>query len=94
MDWFGGIFEGTSHEFVAWIGTYSSSSWNSKPESEDINRAFALSLATEGNMKHLINDSRLKEDENLARALHESLNVESPTRNQNVNRNGNVYQHI
>nr|GEU49246.1 hypothetical protein [Tanacetum cinerariifolium] len=66
MDWLGGIFEGTSHEFsgrqynrrygenITPFGTYSSSSWNSKPESGDINRAIALSLATEGNMKHLI----------------------------------------
>lgn len=106
MDWLGGIFKGNSHELsgrqynrrfeekITPFGTYSSSSWNSQPESEDIDRAIAVSLAAEGNTKHLINDSQLKEDENLARALHESLNVESPIRNQNVNWNRNVYQHI
>lgn len=103
MDWLGGIFEGTSHELsgrqynrryeenITPFGSYSSLSW---PEIEDFDRVIAVSLADEGKRKPSINNSRLKEDENLARALHKSLNVESPTRNQNVNWNGNMHQHI
>ncbi|KVH98371.1 Protein of unknown function DUF3633 [Cynara cardunculus var. scolymus] len=37
-------------------------------------------------------DSQLKEDEYLARALQESLKVGPPPRNRNVNQNGNVRQ--
>ncbi|KAM0042264.1 putative transcription factor interactor and regulator LIM family [Helianthus debilis subsp. tardiflorus] len=47
---------------------------------DDIDRAIAISLAEEdGRGKHVISDDyQLKEDEQLARALQESLKVESP----------------
>ncbi|KAI3684800.1 hypothetical protein L6452_34026 [Arctium lappa] len=104
MDWLSRIFESTTHEAserqyngrygenAASIITYSSSSWASRPEIEDIDRTIAISLAEEGKQKHMINDSQLKEDEYLARALQESLKVEPPPRNRNVNQNGNVRQ--
>lgn len=72
-------------------------------EVEDIDHAIALSLAEEEqNRKGVIaeNESQLKEDEQLAKALQESLNVESPpqygNRNgiTNMNGNGNLYHPI
>lgn len=51
---------------------------------------FAMTLLDIFLSTHWIDDeSQLKEDEQLARALQESLNVESPPRHGNRNRNGN-----
>ncbi|XP_014505132.1 protein DA1 [Vigna radiata var. radiata] len=60
--------------------------WNQN-ENEDIDRAIALSLVEESERTHNVNDNRsqLEEDEQLARALEESLNVESPPRYGNEN---------
>ncbi|KAL6215926.1 hypothetical protein ACLB2K_015352 [Fragaria x ananassa] len=68
-------------------------------ENEDIDRAIALSLLEENQKgKNVIDfDSQLQEDEQLARALQESLNAESPPRYGNGNThppqygNGNTY---
>ncbi|XP_024973458.1 protein DA1-related 1-like [Cynara cardunculus var. scolymus] len=105
MDWLSRIFESTTREAserryngrygenTSSIRTYPPTSWASQPEIEDIDRAIAVSLAEEGKGKHMINDdSQLKEDEYLARALQESLKVGPPPRNRNVNQNGNVRQ--
>ncbi|CAH1454386.1 unnamed protein product [Lactuca virosa] len=110
MGWLSRIFKGSNHEVSEgeynWryeenttsAGNYPSTSWQD-PESEieDIDRAIAISLAEEeGRGKHdvISDDSQLKEDEQLARALQESLKVESPPRNRHVNGNGNIYQPI
>ncbi|XP_050215833.1 protein DA1 [Mercurialis annua] len=75
-------------------------------ENEEIDRAIALSLLEENqNGKRVIkNENQLEEDELLARAIQESLNVESPpqygyghnygygNRSGNGNGNGNAYQ--
>ncbi|XP_043809338.1 protein DA1 isoform X2 [Manihot esculenta] len=52
----------------------------SEKENEDINRAIALSLLEENHYGKIVidNETQLEEDEQLARAIQESLNVESP----------------
>ncbi|KAM7521079.1 hypothetical protein LguiB_020041 [Lonicera macranthoides] len=101
MGWLSKIFKGSSHKVAEGQydmnygsntdGNIASSSWDTWSESEDIDRAIALSLSEEdGKGKNVIDDeSQLKEDEQLARALQESLNVESPPRHGNRNGNGN-----
>ncbi|KAM1223697.1 hypothetical protein ACFX2G_043647 [Malus domestica] len=66
----------------------------SENENEEIDRAIALSLLEENQKgKNVIgSDSQLQEDEQLARAIQESLNVESPPRHGNGNGNGTTYQ--
>ncbi|KAI4336915.1 hypothetical protein L6164_015388 [Bauhinia variegata] len=64
----------------------------SENENEDIDRAIALSLVEENQKGKNVNDHKLQseEDEHLARALQESLNVESPPRYGS----GNMYQPV
>lgn len=94
------------------VGNYPSTSSDTWSENEDIDRAIALSLSEEDRRGRNVidNESQLKEDEQLAKALQESLNVESPPRygngngygNRNINVNvngtgngsGNIYQPI
>ncbi|XP_016163178.1 protein DA1 isoform X1 [Arachis ipaensis] len=56
-------------------------------ENEDIDRAIALSLAEQNHRGNHVNDyrSQLEEDEQLARAIEESLNLESPPKYGNEN---------
>ncbi|XP_059635486.1 protein DA1-like isoform X2 [Cornus florida] len=104
MGWLSKIFKGSSHKISEgrydWrygsdtVGNEPSSSGDAWSEIEDIDHAIALSLSDEYQKgKHVIdNDSQLKEDEQLARAIQESLSVESPSRS--ANGNGNFYQPI
>ncbi|KAF2324497.1 hypothetical protein GH714_014838 [Hevea brasiliensis] len=66
----------------------------SEQENEDIDRAIALSLVEEHQNRKFVTDSetQLKEDEQLARAIQDSLNVESPPQYGYGNGNGNAYQ--
>ncbi|XP_057986824.1 protein DA1-like isoform X5 [Hevea brasiliensis] len=65
----------------------------SEQENEDIDRAIALSLLEENFGTNVINnETQLEEDEQLARALQESLNVESPPWYGYGIGNGNAYQ--
>lgn len=107
MGWLSRIFKGSNHEVSEgeynWryedntvsTGNYPSTSWDPQSEIEDIDRAIAISLAEEdGRAKPVIrDDSQLEEDEQLARALQESLKTESPPRNRNRNKNVNVNGH-
>ncbi|KAM0044051.1 putative transcription factor interactor and regulator LIM family [Helianthus debilis subsp. tardiflorus] len=95
----GGEYNWRYEEHTTSNGNYPSTSWDPHFEMEEIDRALAMSLAeeeeeeAEGRETHVISDdSQLKEDEQLARALQESLKIESPSRyrNKNRNRNGNV----
>ncbi|XP_073103701.1 protein DA1-related 1 [Elaeis guineensis] len=99
MGWLNKIFKGSSHKVSE--GQYNGkpgddSFWNepsssldalSEYENEDIDRAIALSLSEEEQKraKAIENESHLEEDEQLARALQESLNVESPPRENGHN---------
>lgn len=105
MGWLNKIFRGSSHKISE--GQYDwrceghteeddpSTAEDSWSEIEEIDRAIAISLSEEEQKGKIVIDSesQLKEDEQLARALQESLNVESPP--QHVSRNdhggGNVY---
>ncbi|KAG0513156.1 hypothetical protein BDA96_10G077500 [Sorghum bicolor] len=62
---------------------------------EDIDRAIALSLSEEEQRKAktIDKDMHLEEDEQLARAIQESLNVESPPR-RNGSANGGTTYHL
>ncbi|GAA0143240.1 actin or actin-binding cytoskeletal protein [Lithospermum erythrorhizon] len=109
MGWLSKIFKGSNHKVTEGQhdltheadvdANQPSSSWESPSDVDDIDRAIALSLAEEDQTgKHVIdNDSQLKEDEQLARALQESLAIESPPINANINDNvnghGNIYGH-
>ncbi|GLT73837.1 hypothetical protein SLA2020_456700 [Shorea laevis] len=64
-------------------------------ENEDIDRALALSLLEEnqGRRSETDNESRLEEDEQLARAIQESLNFESPSVPPQYG-SGNIYQPV
>nr|GEW61477.1 protein DA1 isoform X1 [Tanacetum cinerariifolium] len=108
MGWLSRIFKGSNHEVSEgeynWryedntvsTGNHPSTSWQDpQSEIEDIDRAIAISLAEEdGKAKPVIrDDSQLEEDEQLARALQESLKTESPPRNRNRNKNVNVNGH-
>ncbi|XP_048130693.1 protein DA1 isoform X2 [Rhodamnia argentea] len=91
MGWFSKIFKGSSHKISEGhydenYGTdpsYDASSTSgdnlSDYEAEDIDRAIALSLLEQNqNRANFIdNESQLKEDEQLAKAIQESLNFES-----------------
>ncbi|CAL9135242.1 unnamed protein product [Musa textilis] len=101
MDWLSRYFKGSSHrvsegQYHGNYGDYGvwnerSSSWDalSEYENEDVDRAIALSLSEEEQKKAKAteNASTLEEDEQLARALQESLNAASPPRE-----NGHAYQ--
>ncbi|MQM15850.1 hypothetical protein Taro_048804 [Colocasia esculenta] len=101
MGWLNKIFRGSSHkvsegqyhgktgEDRVWDGPSSSLEYISDHENEDIDHAIALSLSEEEQKKAKAIDtgSHLEEDEQLARALQESLNTESPPRE-----NGHIYQ--
>ncbi|KAK9947135.1 hypothetical protein M0R45_012570 [Rubus argutus] len=99
MGWLSKIFKGSSHKISEEHchenygedtdgPTCSGDTWPEN-ENEDIDRAIALSLLEENQKgKNVIDfDSQLEEDEQLARAIQESLNVESPPRYGN----GNAY---
>ncbi|XP_072979805.1 protein DA1-like [Typha angustifolia] len=101
MGWLSKIFKVSSHKISE--GRYNGTSGNdefrdepssslntfSNYEDEDIDRAIALSLLEEEQKKAkaIENESHLEEDEQLARALQESLNVESPP-----HESGNTYE--
>ncbi|KAK6131169.1 hypothetical protein DH2020_035089 [Rehmannia glutinosa] len=90
MGWLSKIFKGSNHKVSEgrcdWsyeadtVENHPSTSWDSWSEIEDIDRAIALSLSEEDQRGNSVIDSepQLEEDELLARALQESLNVESP----------------
>ncbi|KAJ1419737.1 Zinc finger, LIM-type [Sesbania bispinosa] len=102
MGWLSRIFKGTDHkvseghyykeEADYYLPSTSGDVWT-KNENEDIDRAIALSLVEENQKVNNVNDyrSQLEEDELLARAIEESLNLESPPRYGNDN---NMYQPI
>lgn len=102
MGWLSKIFKGSDHKISEgrynanyredtdyYLPSTSGDVW-SENENENIDRAIALSLVEENQRRKNINDrkSQLEEDEQLARAIQESLNVESPPRYGN----GNMYQ--
>ncbi|KAB2628061.1 protein DA1-like [Pyrus ussuriensis x Pyrus communis] len=104
MGWLSKIFKGSSHKISeehchdnndedpnSYGPSCSGEVW-SENENEEIDRAIALSLLEENQKgKNVIgSDSQLQEDEQLARAIQESLNVESPPRHGNGN--GTTYQ--
>ncbi|KAM0967870.1 hypothetical protein ACFX2A_016598 [Malus domestica] len=106
MGWLSKIFKGSSHKISeehchdnsgedpdSHEPSCSGEVW-SENENEDIDRAIALSLLEENQKgKNVVgSDSQLQEDEQLARVIQESLNVESPPRHGNGN--GNTYQPI
>ncbi|KAL2459155.1 Protein DA1 [Forsythia ovata] len=110
MGWLSKIFKGSNHKLsegqygTDTVDNYPSTSLDSCSEIEDIDRAIALSLLEEDQKGETVIDSeyQLEEDELLARALQESLNVESPPQNGNRNStsgrhgngNENLYQPI
>ncbi|CAL9166322.1 unnamed protein product [Musa hybrid cultivar] len=101
MGWLSRYFKGSSHrvsegQYHGNYGDYGvwnerSSSWDalSEYENEDVDRAIAISLSEEEQKKAKAteNASTLEEDEQLARALQESLNAASPPRE-----NGHAFQ--
>ncbi|KAL3514589.1 hypothetical protein ACH5RR_027306 [Cinchona calisaya] len=105
MGWLSKIFKGSSRKVsegeydsrygADFLGNYPSSSWDTRSESEDIDRAIALSLAEEDQKgKHVLgSEAQLKEDEELARVLQESLTCESPPQhgNRGISRNENGF---
>lgn len=112
MGWLSKIFKGSSHNVSEGrydgryesdiLGNYPSSSMGAMSEMEDVDRAIAISLSeADQNVGNVIDfESQMKEDEQLARALQESLNYESPPQienrggNGNGNGSGNFYQPI
>lgn len=110
MGWLNKIFKGSSHKISEgnYHGRYQGDTVQNEPscsgdvwaetENEDIDRAIALSLSEEEQKgkKVIDNEFQLEEDEQLARAIQESLNIESPPQhgNGNGNGNGNIYQPI
>ncbi|KAJ1393205.1 Zinc finger, LIM-type [Sesbania bispinosa] len=101
MGWLSRIFKGTDHKVSE--GHYykeeadyylpSTSGMFGPRTRMKIDRAIALSLVEENQKVNNVNDyrSQLEEDELLARAIEESLNLESPPRYGNDN---NMYQPI
>lgn len=101
MGWLNKFFKGSSHKISegqyhgkaleerVWNEPASSLDEHSDNGNEDIDRAIALSLLDEEEKKAkaIEIESRLEEDEQLARALQESLNADSPPRE-----NGQTYQ--
>ncbi|CAA0831601.1 Protein DA1 [Striga hermonthica] len=105
MGWLSKIFKGSNHSvqeerYEAEADTVenlpSTSLDDSWPEIEDIDHAIALSLSEEEQKRNSVNDSEqhIEEDEQLARALQESLSVESPPESlsQNDSFTGNGYE--
>ncbi|KAL3639238.1 hypothetical protein CASFOL_017145 [Castilleja foliolosa] len=106
MGWLSKIFKGSDHKVSEGlydlkyeadaVENHPSTSWDSRSEIEEIDRAIALSLSEEYQRGNSVIDSEpvLEEDEQLARALQESLNAESPpeTRSQNDSVTGNGYE--
>ncbi|KAK1276959.1 Protein DA1-related 1 [Acorus gramineus] len=94
MSWLRKIFRGSSHKVSEgqYNEKYGADRVQNRPsnyadvlrgtEDEDIDHAIALSLSEEEERKRKapVIDSHLEEDEQLARALQESLNIESPPR--------------
>jgi hypothetical protein len=112
MGWLSKIFKGSDHSISegeyresyaedpqSYAPSSSGDVW-SEYQNEDIDRAIALSLAEEDQKKKPVidNEAQLDEDEQLARALQESLNVEYPSRVVNGNApghgHGNIYQPV
>ncbi|XP_021612349.2 protein DA1 [Manihot esculenta] len=104
--WLSKIFKGFSHNASDrhYHGNYgedpnyyapstSGAVWSER-ENEDIDRAIALSLSEERQNGKFVtdNETQLEEDEQLARAIQESLNVESPPQYGYGYGNGNAYQ--
>ncbi|KAJ0086468.1 hypothetical protein Patl1_09083 [Pistacia atlantica] len=93
MGWLNKFFKGSSHRISeghyrgnhgeepnSYAPSTSGDVW-SEQENEDIDRAIALSLVEESQKGERVNwGSQLEEDEQLARAIQESLNFESPPR--------------
>ncbi|XP_057974860.1 protein DA1 [Malania oleifera] len=114
MGWLSKIFRGSSHKISErqYYGPYGDNMVGNEPscsgdvwsehENEDIDRAIALSLEDEDRKgKQVIDvETQLEEDEQLARAIQESLSVESPPQYGNGHGNGygngygngNIYQ--
>jgi hypothetical protein len=93
MGWLNKIFKGSvnrvsrGHYDGSWHEGHSSDNARGaydESDNEDIDRAIALSLSEEQNKGKAVDiDYNLEEDEQLARALQESLNADSPPR-QNI----------
>ncbi|KAJ8762152.1 hypothetical protein K2173_007305 [Erythroxylum novogranatense] len=109
MGWLSKIFKGSSHNISGghYHGSYGDNPNFNEPstsgdvwmeqENEDIDRAIALSLLEENQVRKNVIDkeTQLQEDEQLARALQDSLNVESPPQYGHGNAyQGNIYQPI
>ncbi|XP_077224841.1 protein DA1-related 1-like isoform X2 [Tasmannia lanceolata] len=112
MGWLNKIFKGSSHKISEgrYNGTYADDRDWTEPsnsldgfESEDIDRAIALSLSEEQIKENVTeeekipenvsdNGSHLEEDEQLARALQESLNTDSPPREHPAREDGHFFQ--
>ncbi|XP_047316377.1 protein DA1-like [Impatiens glandulifera] len=102
MGWLSKIFKGSSHKTSEgqydWneryvedtVGIGTSSSGGAWTEIEDIDKAIALSLSEDDQKRKpkIDNEYQLKEDEQLAKAIQASLNIESPPRYGN----GHIYQ--
>lgn len=100
MGWLKKIFKGSSHKVSErqrhqngrhgeqTLGNGPSTSTDAWSEIEDIDHAIALSLSEDYLKRKTIidNESQLKEDEQLAKAIQDSWNVESPTRYGHGNR--------
>ncbi|KAL7175496.1 hypothetical protein ACSBR2_029155 [Camellia fascicularis] len=107
MGWLSKIFKGSSHKVSEGkynrnggyvedtLGCEPSSSGDAWAEIEDIDHAIALSLSEEDRKsKNIVdNEYQLKDDEQLAKAIQESLNVESPPQYPQYG-NENIYQPI
>ncbi|KAF5942901.1 hypothetical protein HYC85_020543, partial [Camellia sinensis] len=107
MGWLSKIFKGSCHKVsegkynrnVGYgedtLGCEPSSSGDAWAEIEDIDHAIALSLSEEDRKsKNIVdNEYQLKDDEQLAKAIQESLNVESPPQYPQYG-NENIYQPI
>ncbi|KAK2398450.1 protein DA1-related [Trifolium repens] len=103
MGWLSRIFKGSDHKVSEghyykddssyYLPSTSGDVW-AENENEDIDRAIALSLAEDNHKAKKVKDhkSQLEEDEQLARAIEESLNLESPPKHGNDN--NNMYQPI
>ncbi|GER42650.1 hypothetical protein STAS_19451 [Striga asiatica] len=101
MGWLSKIFKGSNHKVSErrydWrygadtVDNHQSNSLNSLSETEDMDRAIALSLSEQDQKGKSVIDwePQLKEDELLARAIQESLNSESQP--EMWSRNGNGY---
>ncbi|KAJ6847899.1 protein DA1-related 1-like [Iris pallida] len=99
MGWLNKIFKGSSHKISegryhgkseadgTWKEPSSSVDGMSEYDNEDIDHAIALSLSEEEQKKAkaIDTESHLEEDEQLAMALQESLNVDSPPRETREN---------